>query len=141
MSGSPSSASIAAKRRFVGFQPIVLNASRTPTDWLPELVAASVVASICERFVASTVTSPAVASTVLESTNARAPLRMRFVVITALMASEVPCAVPRAAARGRDRAVGERADQRPARCADDREARDGEVAVDDVRLDVAARRR
>ena len=57
ISGSPRSASIAAKRRLVGFQPIVLNASTMPTASVP-VVAASVCAVIGEALAAVTVTSP-----------------------------------------------------------------------------------
>ena len=72
-----------------GFQPIVLKASSTPTDFAPEVSALSVCAVIAEALAAVTATSP-VAVSPAWSTSAAAPLRTRLVAIAPPAASEVP---------------------------------------------------
>src|SRR5438874_1363240 len=58
ISGSPMIVSTRLNSRFCGYQPIVLNASVTPTPVPPEVTALSVEASICAVLSACTVTSP-----------------------------------------------------------------------------------
>ena len=98
ISGSPSSASTAANRRFVRPQPTVLNASRIPIDCEPDAIATRFVASISESFEAETVTSPTVVSIALSSTSARAELRTRLVAMTPPAASDWPWPVNERAA-------------------------------------------
>ena len=90
MSGSPSSASSAAKSRFERPQPTVLKASAMPIDCAADSMATSVFASISESFVALTAMSPAVVSMPLSSTSARAALSTRLVAMTPPAASDWP---------------------------------------------------
>ena len=87
--GSPSSVSIALKRKFCDFQPIELNASVTPapSPWLS--IELSACASITDTFSACTATSP-VAVTGVSSISASALERITFVAITNPSASAVP---------------------------------------------------
>ena len=91
ISGSPSSVSIALKRKFWEFQPIELKASVTPADWPALSEVASVVASICAVFSAVTRTSPVVVTS-LSAISASVLASTTLVAIIALTASEAPWA-------------------------------------------------
>ena len=86
----PISAFRLLKSRFVGAQPIVLNASVTPTAWPSDFVALLTVASIAEVFCASSVMSPVLVLTVALVRYALAFESTVLVAITALTASADP---------------------------------------------------
>src|SRR3954462_14912939 len=86
ISGSPSSASSAAKRMFERFQPIVLKASSMPTTWLVASIALRLVAAIVDVFVDETVRSP--------------PVVVTSAAYTAAAPRRAPARPPRGAAQG-----------------------------------------
>ena len=82
MSGSPRSASTALKRMFDGRQPIELKTRTTLTAVHASMLDVDV-ASICAVFSASTMTSPTVVVTLLDSIRASVPDSTTFVTMTA----------------------------------------------------------